>query len=189
MSRKYKFRDNEKIYFVTLTVVEWIDLFIRKEYKDIIYDSLKFCQQNKDLEIYAYCIMTSHIHLIIGSKGNPMSNILRDFKKHTSYLLKHQIRENGLESRKEWILRLMRSKGKSNSNNDDFQLWIQNNHPILLDTPEIIDQKLEYIHNNPVKAGFIYSPDHWIDSSARYYITRENPIIPLIHIDGDEKEH
>ena len=76
MSRKYKFKDNEKLYFISFAVVGWIDLFIRNEYKEILVESIKYCQQNKDLEVYAYCIMTSHVHLIIGSKGNALSNII-----------------------------------------------------------------------------------------------------------------
>lgn len=67
MSRKYKFRDDDKLYFVTFAVVNWIDLFVRNEYRTIILDSIKYCQQNKSLEVYGWCIMTSHVHLMIGS--------------------------------------------------------------------------------------------------------------------------
>jgi hypothetical protein len=66
MSRKYKFNDKDKLYFASFAVIEWIDLFIRKEYKDIVVDSLKYCIQNKHLELYGRCIMTSHVHFIIG---------------------------------------------------------------------------------------------------------------------------
>ena len=62
MSRKYKFRDNSKLYFVTFTVTNWIDLFIRTDYKDIVLASIRYCQQHKDLEVHAWCIMTSHLH-------------------------------------------------------------------------------------------------------------------------------
>lgn len=88
MSRKYKFRDQDKAYFVSFAVVYWIDVFIRNEYKDILLESLKFCQKGKGLELYAYCIMTSHVHLIIGTHGNKMEDILRDFKSHTSREIK-----------------------------------------------------------------------------------------------------
>ncbi len=80
MSRKYKFTDQDKLYFVSFAVINWIDLFIRKQYKDIVVSSLAYCQQEKQLELYGWCIMTSHIHLIIGTSGNPMqtfSEILR----------------------------------------------------------------------------------------------------------------
>ncbi len=85
MSEKYKFNDPDGIYFVTLTIVFWIDLFTRRDYKDMIIESLKFCQCTKGLKIHAWCIMSSHIHLIISRSGQTsLSEILRDFKKYTS---------------------------------------------------------------------------------------------------------
>lgn len=84
MSRKYKFRANSTLYFVSFAVINWIDVFIRNEYKQVILDSLEYCQKFKELELYAWCLMTSHVHLIIGSRGNPMHNIIRDMKSHTS---------------------------------------------------------------------------------------------------------
>lgn len=80
MGRKYRFHDNSKLYFVTFTVVDWIDVFTRQEYVDVIYDSLKFCQKEKGLDLYAYCIMTNHIHLIVGTETGVLSDIVRDFK-------------------------------------------------------------------------------------------------------------
>ncbi len=99
MSNKYKFRDNEKLYFVSFSVVYWIDVFIRRDYKDILIESLKHCISEKGLEIYGYCIMTSHIHLIIGSAGKRMENIMRDLKSYTSRKVKEIIKENSQESR------------------------------------------------------------------------------------------
>ncbi len=104
MSRKYKFGDNDKIYFVSFAVTNWIDLFIRNEYKEEILKSIRFCQADKDLELYGWCIMTSHVHLIIGTKSNPLQNIMRDLKRHTSEVLHKSIRNNYSESRGEWML-------------------------------------------------------------------------------------
>jgi len=70
MSRKYKFGDNDKIYFVSFAITNWIDLFIRNEYRQEILNSIKHCQANKALKLYGWCIMTSHVHLTIGTKGN-----------------------------------------------------------------------------------------------------------------------
>jgi putative transposase len=103
VSSNYKFRDNTKLYFVTFTITNWIDLFIRNEYKDILLESIKHCQQKKDLELYAWCIMTSHAHFIIGTKGNAFSNIMRDLKRHTSEMLHKAIQTNITESMREWI--------------------------------------------------------------------------------------
>lgn len=169
MSTKYKFRDQEQIYFVSFAVVYWIDVFIREEYKQIIIDSLKYCQKEKGLEIYAYCLMTSHIHLIIGTDKNPLQDILRDFKSHTSRKLKKAIKENPKESRREWMIWMMERAGKKNSNNINFQFWQQNNHPIVLDNNRVIDDTLEYIHNNPIEAGFCEKQEEYLYSSARDY--------------------
>ena len=65
MSKKYKFNDNDQLYFVTFTITNWVDLFIRNEYKEIVLDSIRYCQKNKDLDVYGWCMMTSHIHLLL----------------------------------------------------------------------------------------------------------------------------
>ena len=85
MSRKYKIWDQDKLYFVTFTVIEWIDLFTRREYRDIFLDSLRYCQKIKGLDLCGYCVMSSHIHLIIGRNGEqPLEGLIRDIKKFTS---------------------------------------------------------------------------------------------------------
>ena len=101
MSRKYKFRDNCKLYFVSFEVINWIDVFIRNEYKDVLLGSLKYCLRHKELELYAWCLMTSHVRLIIGSRGNPMHSIIRDLKSYTSTQLRGTIVQHQQESRKE----------------------------------------------------------------------------------------
>ncbi len=169
MSSKYKFRDQDDLYFVSFAVVHWIDLFIRNEYKDILLESWKYCIDKKGLEIYGWCIMTSHVHMIIGSDQGKMELIMRDTKRFTSGKLKEAIKENDRESRKEWMLHLMEVAGKANSQNKNFQLWQQNNHPIPLTTMKTAHQKLDYIHNNPVQAGFVERPADYLYSSARDY--------------------
>src|SRR5215216_2592983 len=155
MSRKYKFNENDKLYFVSFAVINWIDLFIRKEYKDVVVSSLKYCIEKKNLELYAWCIMTSHVHLIIGSATHPLENIMRDMRRYTSEELHKLIRNDSCESGREWLLTMMEKAGKENSNNCGFQLWQQNNHLIVLNTPHVTHQKLNYLHNNPVTAGFV----------------------------------
>ncbi|SDI39423.1 transposase [Mucilaginibacter sp. P25] len=101
MSTKYKFHDQDKLYFVSFSVVYWIELFIRNEYKQVLLDSWRHCQKHKGLEIYGWCIMTSHVHMIIGSNSNKLEDILRDMKKHTAAILRSTIENNPIESRKE----------------------------------------------------------------------------------------
>jgi putative transposase len=177
MGRKYKFHDNSKLYFVTFTVVEWVDVFTRDTYRDIIYDSLKFCQTNKGLEVYAYCFMTSHIHLIIGTETGVLSDIVRDFKSFTSRHIRIAIGQNEHESRRDWMLEIFSKAGDKNKRNIDFQFWQQHNHPIELSNPTMMTQRLNYIHNNPVEAGFVDKVEEWLHSSAAdYYGTRKGRI-------------
>ena len=157
------------IYFVSFAVVYWIDLFTRVEYFNVVFDSLDYCERNKGLELYAYCIMPSHIHLIIGSKQDPLEGIMRDFKSFTSRKLRETIGNHTGESRKEWMLWMIERAGKKSSHHHGFQLW-QGNHPIELYKPEIVKQKLDYIHNNPVESGLVSLPEHWRYSSATNYM-------------------
>ena len=169
MSSKYKFNDPDELYFVSFAVVNWIDLFIRNIYKDILLDSWRHCQKEKGMELYGWCIMTSHVHMIIGSQKEKMEDIMRDMKKFTSGKLKQAIKDYPGESRREWMLKLMEEAGKANSYNKDFQLWQQDNHPIELTTLEIAHQRLDYIHYNPVEAGIVEKPEDYLYSSARDY--------------------
>ena len=169
MSRKYKFNNPNGLYFVSFAVVYWIDVFISLSYKDILVESLNYCQKNKSLRIHAWCIMSSHIHLIISSEEELLSGILRDMKSFTSSHLKKAIEENPQESRKEWMISMMQKAGKNNSNNNGFQFWQQHNQPIELFTKKVIQQKLEYIHNNPVVEGFVEKPEEYLYSSAKDY--------------------
>ena len=169
VSRKYKIHDSGMPHFVSFAIVNWIDLFTRKEFADIITDSLSYCIQKKGLIMNAWCIMPNHVHLIIRSERNSLSDILRDLKKFTSYRLYGAIQEHPQESRKEWMLWMFERSGSLNPNNKNFQIWQQHNQPIELDTKDKVDQRLEYLHMNPVKAGFVAGPEDWMHSSARQY--------------------
>lgn len=169
MSRKYKFHNKEGLYFISFATVNWIDVFVRDEYFAVVVDSLNFCRKNKGMEIYAYCIMPSHVHLIFSAKHHNPGDILRDFKTHTSKKLQKLIEENLHESRREWILWMMERVGIKNSNVKKRQFWQQHNNPIELWTPAVIDQKVDYIHENPVVAGFVIEAEQWKYSSAIDY--------------------
>ena len=111
MSTKYKFKNQDQLHFITFAVVKWIDLFTRNEYKEILLDSWRYCQKHKGLEIFGWCIMTNHVHMIIGSHGDKLEDIMRDMKKHTSIALKAAIKDHPAESRREWLLELMEKAG------------------------------------------------------------------------------
>jgi REP element-mobilizing transposase RayT len=125
--------------------------------------------------------MTSHIHMIIGSNKDKLENIMRDMKRHTSEKLREAIKHHPTESRREWILWMMERAGKKNVNNLSFQLWRQDNHPIEMKDAKHLHDTLDYIHNNPVQAGFVEKPEDYLYSSARdyYYLKGMVEIIKL----------
>jgi REP element-mobilizing transposase RayT len=178
MSTKYKVGDNELAHFVTFSVVNWIDALTRTTYKEIIIESLQYCIKEKGLVLHAWVIMSNHVHLIISAKpGYLIGNILRDLKKFTCRQIIKAIQENPKESRKEWMIWMFERAGKRNSNNKEFQFWQQDNHPIELSNDLILQQRLSYLHENPVRGGIVYEPQDYIYSSGiDYYTTRKGRI-------------
>lgn len=134
------------------------------------------------MELYAWCIMSNHVHLIIGTVDQKIEDILRDLKRHTSKAILKEIEMNPKESRKEWMLWMFERAGKKNSNNSHYQFWQQHNHPILLNINELMDQKLQYIHQNPVEAGLVSEPQHYLYSSAMDYSGMKG-LIPIKFIE------
>lgn len=179
MSRKYKFGESTGAYFISFATVYWIDVFTRDIYFSVIIESLDYCRKNKGMEIYGYCIMPSHVHLIFRSAEADPSGLIRDFKGFTSRKILKTIEENTQESRKEWLLWMFEKAGKKNSNVKNRQFWQQNNKPIELWSLKVFEQKLNYIHNNPVISGFVTNPIDWKYSSARNYGNNDDTILEI----------
>jgi putative transposase len=169
MSDKYKIFDYEKAYFVTLTVVDWIDVFTKRNYKTIVVDSLKYCQEYKGLEVYAWVLMSNHLHLIAKATGRySLSEILRDFKKFTAKAIIHLINED-IESRKAWMLNRFEFNAKYHKRVEVYKFWQDGNHAEIISSPERFYEKLNYIHNNPVKQMIVSAAEDYLHSSARNY--------------------
>jgi putative transposase len=182
MSEKYKFHDPDGIYFVTLTILDWIDLFTKADYKYMIIESLKYCQREKGLTVHVWCIMSSHIHLIISKTGElTLSEILRDFKKYTSKKIIELIHHIN-ESRREWLLEAFEKAAIKIKRNTNYKIWKDGNHPILLDNNKMMQQRLDNVHTNPVEAGIVDEPEHYVFSSARDYAGRKG-MIEIIFIE------
>jgi putative transposase len=179
MSSKYKVGEDAIAHFVTFSVIGWIDVFSRESYKEIFINSLKYCQENKGLKLHAWVIMTNHVHLIMSSNTNKIEDIVRDLKKYTSKKIIAAIQENPIESRKEWMLNLFSFAGKSNSNNKDYQFWKQDYHPIELNSAEKLKERLDYLHENPVRSGLVWEPWHYKYSSAIDYYTNEHGLLAI----------
>ncbi len=170
MSRNYKFHNPEGVYYVSFAVVDWLDVFTRADYKNILLESMEFCQKEKGMEIFAWCIMTNHVHLIFRSNGNQKPEmILGDFKRFTSRVIVKAITDNPRESRKEFLLEQFSKAAKKSSNVNKYQFWRHDNKPIELWSNKVIFEKLNYIHNNPVDEGLVQYPEEYMYSSAKDY--------------------
>lgn len=169
MSDRYRITDQHALYFITITIVGWIDVFARKEQKIIIVDSLKHCQQNKGLVIYGWCLMPSHLHIIGAANGvSGISDMLRDFKKFTSKAIIRQIKE-GRESRREWMLQQFSDACSHLKGEQEYKVWQDSNQAKIIYSTKFFYEKLNYIHNNPVEEMLVVKPEDYMFSSARNY--------------------
>jgi len=156
----------DDVYFVTLTVSGWIDLFSRDTYKKILVQNLEHCQKHESLEIFSYVIMTNHLHMLTRRMDNDLNELLGRFKGFTSKEMLKEIQENPKESRKEWLLHQFKFFAQKNAQYSKYHLWQNKNYPTQIYSPEVFMQKMNYIHQNPVRAGMVTDPAHYIYSSA-----------------------
>ncbi len=164
----------EASYFLTLTVVGWADVFTRPVYKDAIIESLRYCQKEKGLNIFSYVIMTNHLHLLVNTEPDfQLSDTIRDFKRHTSKLIAQLILTEP-ESRREWLMSLIQIAAATSSKPQKIKLWQTGNHAIEVYSPKFTWDKINYIHNNPIRAKFVKNPEDWIYSSMSNYLGMES---------------
>jgi len=177
MRSRYQIINNSGVYFITSTVIEWIPVFTKREYFDIIVQSLSYCRQNKGLKLFAYVVMDNHVHFIASS--DKLSQIIRDFK---SYTAREIIKTAKIDGRK-WLLNQFEYYKKRYKNDSEYQVWQEGFHPQMIMEEDVFRQKVEYIHHNPVKRGFVDQAEHWVYSSSRNYYTGDGCIeIDLIEI-------
>ncbi len=168
---RYLISQQNDPYFVTFTVVDWVDVFTRLVYKQIITNNLTFCIENKGLEVWAWCLMSNHLHAVLRAKeGQELSGIIRDYKKFTSKAIVEAIQTEP-ESRREWMLHRFEHAGKLDSRITHNKFWDESNHAIHLNPhyPALSKQKISYIHDNPVRAGIVENSEDYLYSSARDY--------------------
>ena len=184
MSTKYKFPDKEAAYFVTSTVVGWADVFTRDIYRTILLNSFKHCQKEQGLQIHAWVLMPNHFHMICSCvNGNDPGMVIKNIKSYTALKLIDAIIKNPAESRREWLLPLFKQHGAHQKKNHIYQFWIHENHPILLGDAAMLSQRMDYLHENPVRAGFVSKPEHWLYSSAiDYYTLNGKGLIDIVSI-------
>ena len=166
----YKIRDQSATHFLTFTIMGWIDIFSRQRYRDIILDSFAFCRLHKGLNIGAYVIMSNHVHVIWTAANNNLSDNVRDFKTFTSKAITSSI-EAEPESRRDWLSYMFRFYANRTNTNENFKVWTGNNHPEEIRGESFLRTKLNYIHQNPVRAKLVAEPSHYLYSSAGNYET------------------
>ena len=168
MSSGYRIGDQQALHYVTFTIVEWIDVFTRRVYRDIVLDSFRYCQTNKGLQVHAWVIMSNHVHAILSTPEGKLSDVIRDLKGHTSKAIVAAV-ESENESRREWMIaRFVANAVVTHARNTNYQVWTHDNHPLQMQS-HTIKQRADYIHQNPVRAGWVDEPRDYIYSSARDY--------------------
>lgn len=171
MGHSYIVKNQHNIHFITWTVHQWADVFTRKDYIEILLESIQFCQERKGLQVYAWVIMSNHIHLIVSSSKVGLSDIIRDIKKYTSSQIVDAIKKNPKESRKSWLLWLFQKE-------DKIWFWEEGYHGEEIVTQSFFNTKLKYIHMNPVKAGIVEKEEDYLNSSCGdYYGVRKGPLL------------
>ena len=175
MPHAFQIHKPDAAYFLTMTAVEWIDAFMRKEHKMILSDSLNYCILNKGLEIFSYVIMSSHLHMIAQAKYGNLNDVVRDFKKYSAFRIIQSI-SSEQESRKDWMIPLLKAGGQKQKIKSKSQLWQYNNHAVEVYSPGFTLSKIKYIHNNPVEAGLVDRPEDFLFSSAKDYAGEKSPV-------------
>lgn len=166
----YKIYDQKAMHFLTFQVVNWIDVFSRQAYRDIFLDSMRYCRENFELKVHAYVIMSNHVHLIVAARGgrDDLSTVIGKLKRFTSNRILETIADN-TESRRKWMLNMFEEAASKHARNKKYQLWTHDNHPIELDDEVKFVQRFDYLHDNPVRAGWVLKPEDYLYSSARNY--------------------
>ena len=164
MRSRYRITQEDGLYFVTSTIVEWIPIFTSKPYFDIVVDALRFCRASKDLKLYAFVILENHFHLVVS--GPELSKILQSLKRHTS----RQIIQLLEAQSRTWLLNQLAYYKKKHKTASRYQVWQEGFHPELITSEQMLVQKVDYLHVNPVKRGYVDYPEHWRYSSARNFL-------------------
>ena len=170
MRSRYRVDEPDHAHFVTATIVEWLPVFTTVACCDILVRSLVHCREHKSLRIHAWVLLDNHFHAIVAAPQ--LANTLRDLKRFTARILIEQI---GAEGRR-WLLNQLAYYRAAHKTGSEHQVWQEGVHPQAIANDDMMEQKMEYLHNNPVKRGQIASPEHWRYSSAHEWLTGSDPL-------------
>ena len=176
LAQRFKVYENAYPHFVTCTVVHWIPVFCRDDYFKVLTDSLVYCIEHKGLLIHGYVIMPNHFHAICSKNDGCLSDTIRDVKRYTAISLSQKLKSDG---RHIWLIAMRRAGGITAQT----KVWDDGFHPEQIQTEAFFIQKLDYIHKNPIRAGYVEDPCDWKYSSAAFYYDGRESVLPLTPID------
>ena len=159
---RYKITDVTQPHFITCTVLHWIPVFTRQETVTIVLDSIRYLQ-NEGLKLYAYVILENHLHLIVQS--DQLDKDVARLKSHTANQIVFYLEQNKVKT----ILDQLAFYKKAHKSDRAYQFWQEGSNPELISNEAVMRQKIEYIHHNPVKRGYVDKAEYWRYSSARDY--------------------
>ena len=160
---RYIIYEDHPPHFLTCTVVNWLPIFGDPSIAQIILDSWTFLQDRNRLEIYAYVIMENHLHLIASS--DHLSKEIGDFRSFTARKIIDLLKERNAQH----VLGQLALHKLQHKKDRIYQMWQEGSHPQLIQSEDVMRQKIEYVHHNPVRRGYVDDPTHWRYSSARCY--------------------
>ena len=170
MRSRYLVHDPNAAHFVTSTTVAWLPVFTTAARCDLLIESLAYCREHKALAIHAFVILDNHLHAILSAPD--LTRVMADFKRHTARRMLAQLETE----RCEWLSHELRHYCAGH-HGAEYQLWQEGFHPQAIISDAMMEQKLEYIHNNPVKRGLVASPEHWRYSSAHAWLPGSEPVL------------
>jgi len=160
---RYRIFEEHRPHFLTCTIVAWLPVLAYPRFADIILESWRFLQKQADVRIYGFVIMENHLHWIAAAERLP--DRAAQFKSFTARKIIDGLGESGFET----LLEELRYFKERHKLGQEYQLWQEGSHPQELAHPAVMRQKLDYIHLNPVRRGYVDYPIHWRYSSARNY--------------------
>jgi REP element-mobilizing transposase RayT len=170
MRTRYRIHEPHATYFITSTIIEWLPVFTTSACCDVLVRSLLHCREHRQLQIHAWVIMENHFHAIVSGPELPVT--LGNLKRFTAHELLAQIK---LEKRN-WLLNQLTYFRAAHKKLQEHQVWQEGVHPQQIDTDAMMEQKMDYIHNNPVMRGMVVGPEHWRYSSAHEWLSGGHPL-------------
>jgi len=160
---RYRFGDDHYPHFMTSTVVAWLPIFSTPRFAEIVLDSWRFLQTEREIDILAFVILENHIHWI--AVGPELGKRVGEFKSFTATSILREMKKRKYET----LLQELKFHKLRHKLDQTYQLWQEGSHPQLIEAEQVMWQKIEYIHNNPLRRGYIDDTLHWRYSSVRCY--------------------